>query len=366
MNRILNVVLLEQDNYFVYYSDTELESKILIEIELLFEFPKIHHPIKIIETSWTSDLFEIDKYVKKYMMKYGIDKVRGGSYILPILHDFQRQSLQSEFAYLRKALIMTDFIPASNFTDVRSTSSKFASEKTTNTFDPCSPEFANASIYNLYNEEKMRYFLYNTLQTHDNNVPIFINYFEKYNNIHKNLDSIQTFQINNKTYKIDKTILQKINVLIQKISQEPELFMDNDITSSSSFGSELSTKMEISSENIISIYKNTIIYIKHVLHTTNKNHSSTYNEYMDCIKTDIPNVYFSYPHFLLDKYFLHKTTNIVELKQIQEFLYIIEGMFYWINNKIDEYMFDLENIPENVEWKYSTALYYIPFIVNGK
>jgi hypothetical protein len=224
----------------------------------------------------------------------------------------------------------------------------------------------------------MRYFLYNTLQTKTNNISILINYFEKYNNIHKNLDSIQTFQISHRKYKIDKTIIKNLHILIQKLSQEP-LLMNNDNTPqglpvgtqeartswSTTEYSNIFGKSN-SSENICNIYKNTIIYIKHVFHTINNNPSSKYNEYIDCIKTNIPNIYFSYPHFLLDKYFLHKTTNILELEQIQDFLYIIEGMFYWITNKIDEYMFDLENIPENIEWKYSTALYYIPFNVNGK
>ena len=40
--------------------------------------------------------FEEDKYTKEYMSKYGIDKVRGGSYVEVTLSDFQKQSLNTE------------------------------------------------------------------------------------------------------------------------------------------------------------------------------------------------------------------------------------------------------------------------------
>ena len=40
--------------------------------------------------------FEEDKYTKEYMSKYGMDKVRGGSYVEITLSDFQKQSLNTE------------------------------------------------------------------------------------------------------------------------------------------------------------------------------------------------------------------------------------------------------------------------------
>lgn len=40
--------------------------------------------------------FEEDKYTKEYMSKYGMDKVRGGSYVEVTLSDFQKQSLNTE------------------------------------------------------------------------------------------------------------------------------------------------------------------------------------------------------------------------------------------------------------------------------
>ena len=62
-------------------------------------------------TSWTTkhkfisvekiipdaNIFDEDKYTKIYMDKYGIDNVRGGSYVSEQLDDIQKYSLQKEF-----------------------------------------------------------------------------------------------------------------------------------------------------------------------------------------------------------------------------------------------------------------------------
>jgi hypothetical protein len=57
---------------------------------------KIHRPIKIIKTIENCSPFEEDKKVKEYMAMYGIDKVRGGTYVKEILDDEQIKTLQKE------------------------------------------------------------------------------------------------------------------------------------------------------------------------------------------------------------------------------------------------------------------------------
>ena len=56
-----------------------------------------YRPIKIIETIETSDALDEDKITKKYMMKYGIHNVRGGSYTKMKLDDWMIKSLEHEF-----------------------------------------------------------------------------------------------------------------------------------------------------------------------------------------------------------------------------------------------------------------------------
>jgi hypothetical protein len=57
---------------------------------------KLHRPIKIEKKYDDCDIFDEDKYVKKYMAMYGIDKVRGGSYVTEKLNEEQIKTIQKE------------------------------------------------------------------------------------------------------------------------------------------------------------------------------------------------------------------------------------------------------------------------------
>lgn len=46
-----------------------------------------YKPIRIVETIHNCDVFDEDKYVLKYMNKYGIDNVRGGTFSQVVLSD---------------------------------------------------------------------------------------------------------------------------------------------------------------------------------------------------------------------------------------------------------------------------------------
>jgi len=61
------------------------------------EWTKKYKPISIIESYEHHSTFEEDILTKKYMMKYGIDNVRGGSYTKIELEEWQVKSLEHEF-----------------------------------------------------------------------------------------------------------------------------------------------------------------------------------------------------------------------------------------------------------------------------
>lgn len=61
------------------------------------EWTKKYKPILIIESYEHDSNFEEDVLTKKYMMKYGIENVRGGSYTKIELEEWQRLSLDHEF-----------------------------------------------------------------------------------------------------------------------------------------------------------------------------------------------------------------------------------------------------------------------------
>lgn len=57
---------------------------------------KIYKPIKILEQFESTDKFDEDKYTKKYMDRFGIDNVRGGSYSNINLTDWQINAIKHE------------------------------------------------------------------------------------------------------------------------------------------------------------------------------------------------------------------------------------------------------------------------------
>jgi hypothetical protein len=57
---------------------------------------KLYKPIGLEKVIEKASPFDEDKWVKIYMNKHGIDKVRGGAYVLEDLPEFQIESLKSE------------------------------------------------------------------------------------------------------------------------------------------------------------------------------------------------------------------------------------------------------------------------------
>lgn len=53
-------------------------------------------PLSLLESRDNVSPFEEDKITKEYMAKYGIDKVRGGSYVSEVLDETQRSAVQKE------------------------------------------------------------------------------------------------------------------------------------------------------------------------------------------------------------------------------------------------------------------------------
>jgi hypothetical protein len=98
------VIELEDEYYFVFFSSSSEEMQILMECELLYDFPKLHKPVSIVErhslANGINAASDINHCVKVYMIRYGIDFVRGGSYCEPILSEEQKTALDVELKWM--------------------------------------------------------------------------------------------------------------------------------------------------------------------------------------------------------------------------------------------------------------------------
>ena len=99
MDKILIYVLLLNDNcYYIGKTTKHVEERFNEHMKGSAAWTMLHRPIKIIETLNTTNPMEEDSVTKKYMLKYGIENVRGGSYTQIILDDWMIQALKHEFS----------------------------------------------------------------------------------------------------------------------------------------------------------------------------------------------------------------------------------------------------------------------------
>jgi hypothetical protein len=79
----LYILQLENDKILLHISsNNNLDNDYLfLQCQIIYEFAKENKPIKIMDIMKLSTLIEVDYYVKRYMLYYGIYNVRGGSYM---------------------------------------------------------------------------------------------------------------------------------------------------------------------------------------------------------------------------------------------------------------------------------------------
>ena len=94
------VLLCEENRFYIGKTERPIQHR----IEEHFnhdgsEWTRKYKPIKVVEQIPNADEFDEDKYTKKYMKKYGIDKVRGGAYTQMDLPNFSVMALEKELCH---------------------------------------------------------------------------------------------------------------------------------------------------------------------------------------------------------------------------------------------------------------------------
>ena len=97
MPKNIYVLKLEQNRYFIHFSEVKSNFKILRECEIYYNYLKQYKPLNIIETLPFDNFLDVDKLVKHYMYIYGYAYVRGGSYTEEELPLYLEKTLNHEF-----------------------------------------------------------------------------------------------------------------------------------------------------------------------------------------------------------------------------------------------------------------------------
>src|SRR5665647_215839 len=66
------------------------------------EWSNMYHPTSVLEIIENCDEYDVDKFTKKYMSKYGIANVRGGSYVDTVLDEATLYVLNKEIQSVHK------------------------------------------------------------------------------------------------------------------------------------------------------------------------------------------------------------------------------------------------------------------------
>lgn len=91
------VLKLVQDKYYIGKTYKDIRQRFIQHSKGWgAEWTKLYKPIRMIEFFQTTDKFQEDLSTKKYMERYGIANVRGGSYTKINLDDYQLKALELE------------------------------------------------------------------------------------------------------------------------------------------------------------------------------------------------------------------------------------------------------------------------------
>lgn len=97
MTKTLYVLRLVDGKFYIGTTSRVLNSRICEHFQNNgSQWTKKYKPIEVVEVIENADMYDEDKYTKKYMSQYGIDNVRGGSYLQTILPEYQLKSLEQE------------------------------------------------------------------------------------------------------------------------------------------------------------------------------------------------------------------------------------------------------------------------------
>ena len=302
------VILLDGGKRFllpVFENTYKTESQILLETELRFSFVRTYKPVFIESKIEIDNLFEIDKQVKYYMLLYGIENIRGGSYSDIELDDYLQRTLMREFDTIARA--------DENPPDISEYIQKYAFEDLDSVMIEKEKRKLNENLVD-YRREKciydyLNFFLFKPYVNTDISKSIV------------EIDWLKTTCYNQ--YTVYPNSVEKKSYLQKQINNENEEKYTN------------------------------------ILRTLRKVYDcACYLEIPDC---ELDNVFIHYPQFILDSFiYNHGNMDINKMEWIcKKYKY----MTSYIENRALESKFDVDSWGKDFEWKTKCALYLLDKIM---
>jgi hypothetical protein len=301
------------------------DAQLMLEAEIYYDYLKKYKPVCILKKIAITDPLDIDKHVKQYMIEYGIDHVRGGSYCDEELPEYLEKTLIHEL----DTFINSENIKRKNI--IENIIQKYAYKQMTKT-DIQEEKERLKTIFEKYAKEKEEYdTLYGLFE---NNISAAVTK-EKYANAIRPLP-----------YKNNKgsQIIEDIHWLKTACSQNLQLYNEK------KQGSFLYKR--ISNENNEK-YKQILVSLKNVYNTFTNLQMDKMDKYDHmCIK---------YPQFILDDFFYHWHRIHLQksVEDMEEICHIYEYMTNILINKMEEKRFDVSSWGENIEWELPRILYIL-------
>ena len=293
----LYVIACKSGKYFIYCSTEKSEEDIRFHTKILYDFFKNNEMIHVVKKIENIKLNDVDNHVKKYMCKYGIENVRGGTYSEEELPDYMLQTLHDEMKTIHHEIIHNE-------------------------------EIIN-EIFENYEEDKQ--LSKNDLQKKIENCKKEI---KKYYINFLKCKNMKIFMKDNKLYYVSREFLKELNWVRQNI-------LEYDF---------LSTKNAEEKNR----YKNFINVIKHIIHMFINYYKEKLDVYDDNLIfknfMDEENIVFvKHPEFIFDNYFYHHGASIDSSKIIKaiHILQIIENICTYMINRIEELQFDVVSVDIN-------------------
>lgn len=293
------ILMLDLQKIFVYACSQNDKSdyQIMLEAEIYYDYLKKYKPTSILQKIETDNPLDIDKYVKQYMIEYGVDHVRGGTYYQEDLSEDLLRALLCELDTVSTTINKKNEEMIANLIDT------YAFKQMTK--DEIQEQYILlANTYENYKREKQ---LYESIK---------INGFQMINDIIwiknisiKNIEMYKENKENTFLYKmINKEYIKKYREVLLQLKKLYDIFM-----------------------------------------LTEHSHDP-----------DI-NIYVKHPEFLLDDFFYHwhRIQLDEQIKQVKILCNTYEYMTNVIINKMSEKKFDMSSWGEDLDWKIPRALYLL-------